>query len=115
MILINGHTVIQTYFAISGFLLSVQFMDYKESQKVFHLSYFFKAIFYRYVRLTPVYAFMILFHATLLIDVQSGPLWKHVAETERSFCRSHWWTNLLYVNNYVHVGEPVSPSQAKSV
>ncbi|XP_055708626.1 nose resistant to fluoxetine protein 6-like isoform X1 [Phlebotomus papatasi] len=106
MILINGHTVIQTYFAISGFLLSVQFMDYKESQKVFHMSYFFKAIFYRYVRLTPVYAFMILFHATLLIDVQSGPLWKHVAETERSFCRSNWWTNLLYVNNYVHVGEP---------
>lgn len=140
MILINGHTVIQTYFAISGFLLSIQFVQYKQNQKDFSLVYFFKALLYRYVtyvrvilpiptplqsvplgvairlidsflprytRMTPVYGFMVFFHSTLLIYTQSGPMWKHVAETERSFCRKNWWTNIFYLNNYVHVDDPV--------
>lgn len=108
MLLINGHTVIQTYFAISGFLLSVQFLKYRETQAQFSCLYFFKALIYRYFRLTPIYALMVFFHSTLLADMQSGPMWRHVAETERSFCRKNWWTNILFINNYVHVKDPVS-------
>lgn len=113
MILINGHTVIQTYFAISGFLLSIQFVQYKENQKDFSLVYFFKAIVYRYTRMTPIYGFMVFFHSTLLIYTQSGPMWRRLAETERSFCRKNWWTNIFYLNNYVHVDDPVSGAEIK--
>ncbi|XP_061496527.1 O-acyltransferase like protein-like, partial [Anopheles gambiae] len=56
--------------------------------------------------LTPVYAFVILLHATWLLKLQTGPLWRWGAETEQTFCRRNWWTNLLYINNYVHADEP---------
>ncbi|KXJ81468.1 hypothetical protein RP20_CCG019556 [Aedes albopictus] len=64
------------------------------------------ATVYRYVRLTPVYAYVILLHATWLVRMQDGPRWKLGVETERAFCRRNWWTNLLYVNNYVHADQP---------
>lgn len=58
--------------------------------------------------LTPVYLFIMLFHATWLVTMQDGPLWPYVAQTERTFCRANWWANLLYVNNIFTVSEPVS-------
>ncbi|ETN67035.1 hypothetical protein AND_001167 [Anopheles darlingi] len=57
-------------------------------------------------RLTPVYAFVILFHATWLLKLQYGPIWRWGAETEQVFCRRNWWTNLLYINNYVNADQP---------
>uniref|UniRef100_A0A1Y9IS55 Acyltransferase 3 domain-containing protein n=1 Tax=Anopheles merus TaxID=30066 RepID=A0A1Y9IS55_ANOME len=38
--------------------------------------------------------------------LQTGPLWSWIAKTEQIFCRRNWWTNLLYINNYVHADEP---------
>lgn len=58
-------------------------------------------------RLTPVYMFLILFNATWLVRLQNGPLWPHITDTERTFCRANWWTNLFYINNIVAVSEPV--------
>ncbi|XP_001661710.2 nose resistant to fluoxetine protein 6 [Aedes aegypti] len=106
MLIFNGITVIQTYFTISGFLLAVQFADYSERNKTFTVKDFFASILYRYARLVPIYLFMILLDATWLIKLQDGPVWKRVAETERTFCRNNWWANLLFVNNYFTVDEP---------
>lgn len=49
MILINGTTIIQTFFVLSGYLLSVQFNKLQETTK-FSLKYFWTAIIYRYLR-----------------------------------------------------------------
>lgn len=49
MILINGANILQSYFAITGFLVSVQFVDLREKYK-FNTSFFWKAIVYRYLR-----------------------------------------------------------------
>ncbi|XP_058833864.1 nose resistant to fluoxetine protein 6-like [Topomyia yanbarensis] len=106
MLLFNGLTVVQTYFTISGFLLAVQFADYCEKSKSFTMKDFFASILYRYLRLAPLYAFMILLDATWLYKLQDGPVWKRVAETERTFCRNNWWANLLFANNYFTVDEP---------
>ncbi|XP_058465293.1 nose resistant to fluoxetine protein 6-like [Malaya genurostris] len=106
MLLFNGLTVIQTYFTISGFLLAVQFADYSEKKKSFTTKDFFASILYRYLRLAPLYAFVILLDATWLYKLQDGPVWKRVAETERTFCRNNWWANLLFANNYFTVDEP---------
>lgn len=57
-------------------------------------------------RLIPTLIFVILANTSLLIHLQDGPLWQMIAETERSFCRNNWWSNLLFVNNYVHVHDP---------
>uniref|UniRef100_A0A182N9Y4 Acyltransferase 3 domain-containing protein n=1 Tax=Anopheles dirus TaxID=7168 RepID=A0A182N9Y4_9DIPT len=53
-----------------------------------------------------LYAFVVLLHATWLLKLQTGPLWRWGAETEQVFCRRNWWTNLLYVNNYVNPNQP---------
>uniref|UniRef100_A0A1Y9IRE9 Acyltransferase 3 domain-containing protein n=1 Tax=Anopheles merus TaxID=30066 RepID=A0A1Y9IRE9_ANOME len=107
MILTNGAQITQTFLAMSGTLLAIQFCSFAEKRngKVSFLYVPF-AILYRYVRLTSVYAFVILLHATWLLKLQTGPLWRWGAETEQTFCRRNWWTNLLYINNYVHADEP---------
>ncbi|KAJ6641727.1 Nose resistant to fluoxetine protein 6 [Pseudolycoriella hygida] len=105
MILVNGTTIIQTFFVISGYLLSIQFIKLRETSK-FSYSHFWTAIIYRYLRLTPVYLFVILFHATWLVRLQDGPLWPHLMETEKTFCRKNWWANVLYINNIFGTTEP---------
>uniref|UniRef100_A0A1Y9J0F2 Acyltransferase 3 domain-containing protein n=1 Tax=Anopheles quadriannulatus TaxID=34691 RepID=A0A1Y9J0F2_ANOQN len=106
MLIFNGITVVQTYFTVSGFLLAVHFVDFAEKQRRFRCWDYLQSIVYRFLRLTPVYAFMLLLDATWLIRLQDGPIWKRVAETERTYCRTNWWANVLYVNNYVTVSEP---------
>lgn len=127
MILVNGTTIIQTFFGISGYLLSVQFAQLQEKSS-FCFKHFWTAIVYRYVRwgskyfmvgrskstnrkqilrLTPVYLFVILLHSTWLVRLQDGPLWPHLMETERTFCRKNWWANLFYINNIFTTTEPV--------
>ncbi|XP_052873708.1 nose resistant to fluoxetine protein 6-like [Anopheles cruzii] len=108
MLIFNGITVVQIFFTISGFLLAVQFADLVErsGQRIFGWRNFGQSILYRYLRLTPVYGFMMLLDATWLIRLQDGPIWKRIVETERTFCRSNWWANVLYVNNYVTVSQP---------
>lgn len=107
MMLINGQSIIQTYLTVSGFLLSIQFFEFIEKQTNFNIHYLWKGVLYRFVRLVPVYAFLIFYNATWLLKMQDGPVWNHEVETERTFCRRNWWTNLLFVNNYVHRTESV--------
>ncbi|XP_053674398.1 nose resistant to fluoxetine protein 6-like [Anopheles nili] len=107
MILTNGVQITQTFLAMSGTLLTIQFLDYAEKRNG-RVNFFYVpiAIMYRYIRLTPVYAFMILLHATWLLKLHSGPIWRWASETEQVFCRRNWWTNLLYINNHVHADQP---------
>ncbi|XP_062550134.1 nose resistant to fluoxetine protein 6-like [Armigeres subalbatus] len=107
MMLTGGVQITQTFLAISGFLLTVLVMNYAEKRKSKPgLLFLLKATVYRYVRLTPVYAFVIFLHATWLSKMQDGPRWKVGSETERVFCRRNWWSNLLYINNYVNADQP---------
>lgn len=98
---VTGMNVVQTFFAISGFLMGVQFLELSSNRR-FKFAYFWIGIIYRYIRLTPVYAAIMLFDATWLYKLNFGPFWKTTSETEKTFCRRNWWTNLLYINNYVN-------------
>ena len=49
-------------------------------------------------RLTGVYAFVILFHMTLLRVFTGGP--GDLLPTTIQSCRLSWWRHLLYVTNY---------------
>lgn len=42
-----------------------------------------------------------------MIRLGDGPFWRRVNEPEKLFCRTNFWTNFLFVNNYVHADEPV--------
>jgi hypothetical protein len=51
---------------------------------------------------------LVFFHATLLPHMGYGPFWKSMVGLQQQRCLTNWWTNLLYINNYVNVGDMVS-------
>ena|SRR6218665_130587 len=56
------------------------------------------------VRLTPVYMLVLAIYTTLSKYFGSGPFWpKDIGEA----CKTSWWTNLLYINNLVHLHSEV--------
>lgn len=67
---------------------------------------------YRY---TPVYVFILLFNATFLFKCRAGPSWPILADVERIACRKNWWTNLLYINNFVKSDEPVKKQKCSII
>lgn len=53
-------------------------------------------------RLTPVYAVILGFLATLVVYCGMGPSWSAVRMLSHG-CRGGWWYNLLYINNLVEL------------
>ncbi|GBO11883.1 hypothetical protein AVEN_48630-1 [Araneus ventricosus] len=67
----------------------------------------FLFIFRRLWRLTPPFMFVI---ATVYIlpHIGSGPVWKEtVVDGLSKKCAATWWTNLLYINNFIPSSEMV--------
>lgn len=58
-------------------------------------------------RLTPVYVVVLAIHAILIRYVADGPLWDQNG-IDHHRCANSWWTNLLYVNNFVWLKEQVN-------
>ncbi|TMW53381.1 hypothetical protein DOY81_001503, partial [Sarcophaga bullata] len=56
----------------------------------------------RYIRLTPAYLAIIGFYITWFPNIGSGPLWQQRIEREQERCQTSWWTNILYINNYIN-------------
>uniref|UniRef100_A0A182KD11 Acyltransferase 3 domain-containing protein n=1 Tax=Anopheles christyi TaxID=43041 RepID=A0A182KD11_9DIPT len=107
MILINGTQIVTTFFAISAMMLVLFFTQkVEETKKKVGIREIIIISIARYVRLTPVYAFVMLFEATWVVRLSDGPLWQKGFETGRSYCRKNWWVNMLYINNYYKVDEP---------
>lgn len=58
--------------------------------------------FHRYLRLTPLLVVSILFTMSLLRFFGSGPIWANTIDFLGKQCERHWWSTLLYVQNYVN-------------
>uniref|UniRef100_A0A1Y1K397 Acyltransferase 3 domain-containing protein n=1 Tax=Photinus pyralis TaxID=7054 RepID=A0A1Y1K397_PHOPY len=99
MLFLNGHTATQTFFVMSGWLLSYHF--FLTFEKVhFQFTYILYAFVHRYVRLTIPLAVVVAINATWLPHLARGPVWDQAVGNEYRSCRKNWWANLLYVNNY---------------
>ncbi|XP_071455245.1 nose resistant to fluoxetine protein 6-like [Hetaerina americana] len=59
-------------------------------------------VFFRYIRLTPAYTLVIFFYACILNKMGTGPLWNSTVALDTEACINNWWTNILYVSNYVN-------------
>ncbi|XP_050305994.1 nose resistant to fluoxetine protein 6-like [Anthonomus grandis grandis] len=94
----HGDLFVDSFFILSGLLVTycllVQF------EKKFLNPAFI--ILMRYIRITPLYAFVIFFCSTMFEYIGHGPMWKKIISPEVRDCRRNWWTNLLYVSNYVN-------------
>ncbi|XP_026293903.1 nose resistant to fluoxetine protein 6-like isoform X2 [Frankliniella occidentalis] len=92
---IHGQLFVDTCFYLAGLLLALYELYRPQPQG------FGRSLLLRYIRLTPTYAIIILFYASAFYKTGSGPLWDMMIGVERESCRNYWWTNLLYINNYV--------------
>ena len=99
----NGTFSVDTFFFLSGLLVAyLTVKEYKDKGKMNWIYYFL----HRYWRITPLYAYTLLIFLVLFTYMTAGPFaWMssspygavyHIA----SRCRSYWWSNLLYINNF---------------
>ncbi|KAK7866349.1 hypothetical protein R5R35_003276 [Gryllus longicercus] len=95
----NATVSVDSFFMMSGVLLSFLFLKEVERTNHFNVVKFYV---HRYVRLTPALAIVLLLTVSLLNFMGTGPLWNTVYDYQREACEQNWWTNLLYVNNFVH-------------
>ena len=124
----NGQFSVDTFFVLSGFLgayvglrkLGSYDKAGKKPPSVFGVA--FSALLDRYLRLTPLYLFMLMCYMFLLPHMLTGPAatWDRSTEMDDytgpheerdgsshnvigrdyDFCKEYIWTNLLYISNY---------------
>ncbi|XP_057379360.1 nose resistant to fluoxetine protein 6-like [Daphnia carinata] len=100
--LANGLFAVDSFFLMSGLLVAfTQMRQLDQNNGFFNIKRFY---FHRYIRLTPVYAAVMAFIATLWPRLGSGPDWHFLQQMSKGV-RQRWWTNMLYINNYVATTE----------
>ena len=60
-----------------------------------------------YFRLTPPYMLLLMVGTVLVPFFNNGPMWADGDNPTMTCCRDNWWTNLLYINNYVKTDKMV--------
>ncbi|KAL0820751.1 hypothetical protein ABMA28_006571 [Loxostege sticticalis] len=98
--LAQGHLITQSFFLISGLLLTYNTQLYAEKKKV-TLKMFPMAILNRWLRLTPINIVSLLISSTWLKSTPYGPLWQECIGNEVHDCRNYWFYNLFYINNII--------------
>nr|CDJ90705.1 Hypothetical protein CBG06590 [Haemonchus contortus] len=101
-VIVQATLAVDSFFFLSGLLASYLFFKKLLKDKVIRnarnplmwLMIYVK----RYTRLTPTYAVIMLFDVTLFTYVTSGPFWRPI---EQQGCRISWWTNFIYMNNFL--------------
>ncbi|OXU20424.1 hypothetical protein TSAR_007621, partial [Trichomalopsis sarcophagae] len=102
LLVLNGNIVTDTFFLLSGILLAYTTLV-KSSKDVNPSLNVVNLYLNRYFRLTPAYAIVVGFYATLFEKLGSGLKWNVWVHNSKLDCRANWWTNLLYINNYVNI------------
>lgn len=104
----NGSFSVDSFFVLSGFLLSYLFYsEYRRADGERTSGFWFWVMFYvhRIWRLTPLYAIVLWIDASVAHYVSSGPYWDYGDQpnSENVLCAASWWRNLLYVNNFQNI------------
>lgn len=100
VILRSGVFQLQNFFAITAFLSFYPSMSRILKGEKLTMRDISLLIIKRLVRLLPIIVFVVLFSSTLLYRVKEGPVWIDAAGNEMISCRNHWWTNVLFINNF---------------
>ncbi|XP_065198612.1 nose resistant to fluoxetine protein 6-like [Sycon ciliatum] len=99
---LNGTFSVDTFFFLSGLLVTFLTLKHMEStggQMKWPMFYI-----HRFLRLTPLYMFVILMVIYVTPYIGQGPIWPHLMQGMGDTCKKYWWTNLLYINNFYPTG-----------
>ncbi|XP_044271288.1 nose resistant to fluoxetine protein 6-like [Tribolium madens] len=98
-IIIGGTICVDTFFMISGLLVSISFFEHVTKNGTFNVLTFY---LYRYFRITPPLAIVVLIYATLIQFLGSGPLWYDTCMAHLEPCKYYWWSTLLHIQSYTN-------------
>ncbi|XP_059139852.1 nose resistant to fluoxetine protein 6-like [Physella acuta] len=102
-VIANSFVSVDTFFTLSGILVSYLVVkDYLATGKKVNWACFY---FHRLWRLTPPYMMILVTVLGLQRFMGSGALWRTLQPPDKDKCETHWWLNLLYVNNLVRSRE----------
>lgn len=102
-LLFSSRFAVDTFLCISGFLV-VYVLKNKLSASF--TSVFFVLLF-RVLRILPLYLMCLGFWMYAAPHLGSGPFW-YQWQNFLLPCRQYWWTNLLFVNNFLPWGQPTT-------
>uniref|UniRef100_A0AAG5CXM1 Acyltransferase 3 domain-containing protein n=1 Tax=Anopheles atroparvus TaxID=41427 RepID=A0AAG5CXM1_ANOAO len=97
---------VQTFFLISAILFTVGFLRDRQNGIELNAIYLCRCVANRLLRLLPAYAFVVLLQMAALPYFVEGPLGRQFIGEATANCRQNWWTNALFINNYVGADEP---------
>ena len=95
----NAVLAVDTFFVLSGFLTA--FILIKKFQKNSSPGFMAKLYLHRYLRLTLIYAIIIIFNMGFLGRYGIGTMVRYIGDPSAETCRKYWWRNLLYVSNII--------------
>ncbi|XP_066994269.2 nose resistant to fluoxetine protein 6 isoform X2 [Anabrus simplex] len=104
-VLSNAAFSVDTFFFLSGFLMSYLFYKSRHGREKSKMSCFSGikeiglTIIRRYLRLTPAYLAMVGI-AVLNMTWYSHTSLFHMSERVDILCSRYWWRNILYINNF---------------
>ncbi|OMJ91128.1 hypothetical protein SteCoe_6392 [Stentor coeruleus] len=104
LVSLGACNAVDTFFFMSGLLVTYLFLE--EIVKTPNL-YILKsglALVHRYLRITPLYMFCLLFFWSLQKYLGSGPTNVYIDELFHGDCPDYWYSNLLYINNFIPNG-----------
>ncbi|XP_076810331.1 nose resistant to fluoxetine protein 6-like [Clavelina lepadiformis] len=98
MPIINFYYSVDTFFLLGGLLVS--YLGMKQLTTTNGRMNIALTYIHRFIRITPAYAYVILFSMGILKWLGSGPQWSNYPLLPHYVCQDVWWTNLLYVSNF---------------
>ncbi|XP_013390848.1 nose resistant to fluoxetine protein 6 [Lingula anatina] len=101
-VLLQGTFSVDTFFVLSGLLVTyLTLREMKKGSGRFRINWGLY-YFHRFWRLTPPYMLVLMVYAVTTKYWATGPLWPEQGAMDQ-FCNETWWTNLIYVNNFVQM------------
>ncbi|XP_063957538.1 nose resistant to fluoxetine protein 6-like [Lytechinus pictus] len=97
-VIYSAYVALDTFFFLGGLL--VAYTGFKYMAKSVGRVNWLIAIVHRYLRITPAMAVMILLYTFVYPYLGEGPFW-HLRVQDTLACYDWWWTNFLYINNFV--------------
>ncbi|XP_063860040.1 nose resistant to fluoxetine protein 6-like isoform X3 [Scylla paramamosain] len=104
--LLNGYPSVDTFFFLSGLLLSYSVLKETKRTRSFNIFLFYS---HRILRIVPAIGIMCGFQATVMRFFLSGPLsyvWNMSWQTS---CAKNWWKDVTFVNNFIPDGGSCLP------
>jgi peptidoglycan/LPS O-acetylase OafA/YrhL len=103
---------VDTFFVMGGMLLTRSMLIQIEKEKL-NIP---KLYLHRYLRTTPVLAFLILLLMSIMKYFGDGPFWNWTLTLAlKDSCQKYWWSALLHIQNYYNPLEVVSISIKQSL